>query len=117
GTSCALMRQVLSRLGYGTDYGLVYLACIRYWDWTVFEFRNHIKAYQKYITMIEMWCEKEETSMNKEFKFYWISLIIGFDISHDYFYFPRNEVLNSNILKARDMSKRTSIPVPEDWLS
>lgn len=115
-TSAEMMRRALIRIDECSTDSSVYYACIYYWNWNVFNFTRYISSYMKYISIIDSWCSAEKIRMNKMFKYYWISLIIGFDISRYYFRIPNEHIFISMTLIARNISKVRSVPVPENWI-
>jgi hypothetical protein len=116
GTSADMMRNALSEIAECNTDGSVYYSCIRYWGWTVFDFARYTNAYKKYIGVIDSWCGLEGVKMSKMFKYYWVSLIIGFDISRHYFRICNENTYTSMITIARSISRSRSVPIPQDWM-
>ncbi len=117
GTSASMMKDALTHIGESSTDSSVYSACIYYWKWEVFDFTRYINSYRKYISIIDLWCGTENIKMNKMFKYYWVSLIIGFDVSRHYFRIPNENIYITMISIARNISKNREVPVPEAWVA
>lgn len=115
GTNADMMKTALSHIDESTDDATIYYACVHYWRWKVFDFSRFIDVYKKYIDIIDSWCEAKGIRINKMFKYYWISLAIGFDISRHYFRISNDIVYSSMISIARDVSRSRSVPIPRSW--
>ena len=115
-TSASLMREALSMINECTNDSFVYYACLHYWNWEVFDFSRYIDAYRSYITKIDFWCSGAGVKLNKMFKYYWVSLVIGFDVSKHYFRFPDGSAFVPLRTIARNISRSRGIPIPSEWI-
>lgn len=115
-TTANMMKDAMDTIKESSTDACVYYACLHYWKWEVFDFMRYVDIYVMYIGRIDLWCSSNGVKMNKMFKYYWISLVIGFAISRYYFRIRTNEVFSTMKSLARTISREIKIPIPRAWV-